>query len=64
MAMGYLDTCTSLVLSNSRLGIYSIRGQGYREYGDHLHCGGALECFIVVVAMVLSLILVGSYTIV
>ena len=52
MAMGYLDVWSSVVFSNSRLGIYSMRGQGYQEYGDHLHLCGALECFIVVAAMV------------
>ena len=36
MAMGYLDTCSSLVLSGSRLGIYSICVEGYRQYGDYL----------------------------
>ena len=51
MAMGYLDTCTSVVLSHARPGIYSICFEGYREYGDYLHCGGTLECFIDVLAV-------------
>ena len=51
MAMGYLNTCTSLVLSNSRLGVYSICSAGYRYNGDYLHSGGALDCILVVMAI-------------
>ena len=43
MVIGYIDRLASMVLCGSRLGICSMRGQGYRDSGDYLHCGGALE---------------------
>ena len=41
--MGYIDNLASMVFCGSRLGIYSMGGQGYRDNGDYLHWGGALE---------------------
>ena len=46
MAMGYLDNCAGMIRA-----IGSLRGQGYRGYGDYLRCGGALDCFSIVVAI-------------
>ena len=43
MVMGYIDNLASMVFCGSRLGIYSMGGQGYRDNGDYLHWGGALE---------------------
>ena len=67
MVMGYIDNLASMVLCISRLGIYSMRGQGYRDYGDYLYPCGALECFFATTTMVSCVLLYnrllyGGYT--
>ena len=67
MVMGYIDNLASLVLSISRLRFYSMRGQGYRDYGDSLYPCDALELIFASTTMVSCVllynrVLYGGYT--
>ena len=46
VAMGDLDFLSSMVLCDSKVGNYGRRGEGHRDYCDHVHYRGTLHASI------------------